>query len=250
MHQKALKSWATAAVALAAATAALANPAQVERRLSEQYPATKITSVHDTPVKGIYEVVMGRNIAYTDETGRFMIFGHLYDMKEQKDLTAQRLDEINKIDVSALPLADAIKTVKGDGSRTLYVFSDPDCPFCQRLERETMQKLDNVTIYTFLYPLEGLHPDAKRKAETIWCAKDRAKAWDDFMTSGKLPEGRTQCDNPVERNIRLGSSLGINGTPTIITGDGAMVPGFVPASELERRLSGEQPQGAKTATGG
>ncbi|WP_303785332.1 DsbC family protein [Azovibrio restrictus] len=237
-------------IAFAAASAVFAGTGDVEKRLEEQYPATNITSVRESQVKGVYEVVMGRNVAYTDESGRYMIFGHLYDMKEQKDLTAQRLDEINKIDVSALPLADAIKTVKGDGSRTLYVFSDPDCPFCQRLERETMPKLDNVTIYTFLYPLEGLHPDAKRKAETIWCAKDRAKAWDDFMTSGKLPEGRTRCDNPVERNIRLGSSLGINGTPTIITGDGAMVPGFVPASELERRLSGGQPQRAKTATGG
>lgn len=237
-------------IAFAAASAVYAGTGDVEKRLKEQYPATKITEVRESAIKGLYEVVMGRNVAYTDESGRYMIFGHLYDMKEQKDLTAQRLDEINKIDVSALPLADAIKTVKGDGSRTLYVFSDPDCPFCQRLERETMPKLDNVTIYTFLYPLEELHPDAKRKAEIIWCAKDRAKAWDDFMTSGKLPEGSPRCDNPVERNIRLGNSLGINGTPTIIMSDGAMVPGFVPASELERRLSGGQPQRAKTATGG
>ena len=237
-------------VAFAAASAVFAGAGDVEKRLREQYPATKITSVRESQAKGVYEVVMGLNVAYTDESGRYMIFGHLYDMKEQKDLTAQRLDEINKIDISALPLADAIKTVKGDGSRALYVFSDPDCPFCQRLERETMPKLDNVTIYTFLYPLDGLHSDAKRKAGTIWCARDRAKAWNDFMTSGKLPDGKTGCDNPVERNIRLGRSLGINGTPTIITGDGAMVPGFVPASELERRLSGGQPQRAKTATGG
>lgn len=235
--------------AFAAATTVFADAGDVEKRLKEQYPATKITAVRETPVQGVYEVAMGRNVAYTDASGRYMIFGHLYDMKEQKDLTAQRLDEINKIDVSALPLSDAIKTVKGDGSRKLYVFSDPDCPFCQRLERETMPKLDNVTIYTFLYPLEELHPDAKRKAETIWCAKDRAKAWDDFMKSGKLPDQVTQCDNPVERNIRLGGSLGINGTPTIIMGDGAMVPGFVPASELERRLAAGAPQHAKTATG-
>jgi thiol:disulfide interchange protein DsbC len=164
-----------------------------------------------------------------------MLFGHLYDMKEQMDLTAQRLDEINKINVSALPLSDAIKTVKGDGSRTLYVFSDPDCPFCKQLEKE-LTRLDNVTIYTFLYPLVGLHPDAKRKAETIWCAKDRAKAWDDFMATGKLPDDVNKCDNPVERNIRLGGSLGLNGTPTIIFGNGMIVPGALPADEIERRL--------------
>lgn len=244
-----MRKFVVSIAAFAAATTVFADAGDVEKRLKEQYPATKITAVRETPVQGVYEVAMGRNVAYTDASGRYMIFGHLYDMKEQKDLTAQRLDEINKIDVSALPLSDAIKTVKGDGSRKLYVFSDPDCPFCQRLERETMPKLDNVTIYTFLYPLEELHPDAKRKAETIWCAKDRAKAWDDFMKSGKLPDQVTQCDNPVERNIRLGGSLGINGTPTIIMGDGTMVPGFVPASELERRLAAGAPQHAKTATG-
>ncbi len=244
-----MRKFVVSIAAFAAATTVFADAGDVEKRLKEQYPATKITAVRETPVQGVYEVAMGRNVAYTDASGRYMIFGHLYDMREQKDLTAQRLDEINKIDVSALPLADAIKTVKGDGSRKLYVFSDPDCPFCQRLERETMPKLDNVTIYTFLYPLEELHPDAKRKAETIWCAKDRAKAWDDFMKSGKLPDQVTRCDNPVERNIRLGGSLGINGTPTIIMGDGEMVPGFVPASELERRLAAGAPQRAKTATG-
>jgi len=244
-----MRKFVVSIAAFAAATTVFADAGDVEKRLKEQYPATKITAVRETPVQGVYEVAMGRNVAYTDASGRYMIFGHLYDMKEQKDLTAQRLDEINKIDVSALPLSDAIKTVKGDGSRKLYVFSDPDCPFCQRLERETMPKLDNVTIYTFLYPLEELHPDAKRKAETIWCAEDRAKAWDDFMKSGKLPDQVTQCDNPVERNIRLGGSLGINGTPTIIMGDGSMVPGFVPASELERRLAAGAPQRAKTATG-
>ena len=244
-----MRKFVVSIAAFAAATTVFADAGDVEKRLKEQYPATKITAVRETPVQGVYEVAMGRNVAYTDASGRYMIFGHLYDMKEQKDLTAQRLDEINKIDVSALPLSDAIKTVKGDGSRKLYVFSDPDCPFCQRLERETMPKLDNVTIYTFLYPLEELHPDAKRKAEAIWCAKDRAKAWDDFMKSGKLPDQETRCDNPVERNIQLGRSLGINGTPTIIMGDGEMVPGFVPASELERRLAAGAPQRAKTATG-
>lgn len=239
---------AVSIIALTAASTVFAGTADVEKRIKEQYPATKITSVRESQVKGVYEVVMGRNVAYAEESGRYMIFGHLYDMKEQKDLTASVLDELNKIDVLALPVVDAIKTVRGKGDRKLYVFSDPDCPFCKRLEPE-LAKLDNVTIYTFLYPLEQLHPDAKRKAEIVWCAKDRAKAWDEFMASGKLPEG-TRCDTPVERNIRLGSSLGINGTPTIITGDGSMVPGFVPAAELERRLAGSRAAaGAAIQTG-
>lgn len=243
------------AVSLAwlSATAFADSSQDVLASLKEHYPATRFDRVQESAVKGIYEVIMGRNVAYTDDSGRYMIFGHLYDMKEQKDLTAGVLDELNKVDVSALPVADAIKTVKGSGERKLYVFSDPDCPFCKRLEPE-LAKIDNVTIYTFLYPLAALHPDAKRKANAIWCAKDRGKAWQEFMATGKLPE-ETKCDTPVERNIQLGNSLGINGTPTIILGNGTMVPGLMPANEIEKRLAGGQTAGgavqrAKTATGG
>lgn len=225
--------------AISFSSAALAGVAEVEKRLKERYPSTQINEVRESVIAGLYEVVIGRNIAYTDETGRYVLFGHIFDMQAQKDLTAERLEEINKIDVASLPLEDAIKIVKGDGSRKLYVFSDPDCPFCQRLERETLPKIDNVTIYTFLFPLEGLHPDAKRKAEAIWCAKDRAKAWEAFMREGKMPE-EAKCDNPIERNIQLGERLGFNGTPTILLEDGKVIPGFLPAEQLEQRMSGEK----------
>jgi len=231
-----MKKLALSILTVILAAPVAASPLEVEKRLKDQYPATKITAVRESPAKGIYEVIMGRNIAYTDEAGRYMIFGHLYDMKEQKDLTAGVLEALNKVDTSLLPKRDAIKKVQGKGERTLFVFSDPDCPYCKRLEAE-LAKLDNVTIYTLLYPLDGLHPDARRKAEAIWCAEDRVKAWDAFMQKGTLPESRS-CDNPVDRNVRLGNSLGINGTPTIIFEDGALAPGMLPAAEIERRLAG------------
>lgn len=231
-----MKKLALSILTVILAAPVAASPLEVEKRLKDQYPATKITAVRESPAKGIYEVIMGRNIAYTDEAGRYMIFGHLYDMKEQKDLTAGVLEALNKVDTSLLPKRDAIKKVQGKGGRTLFVFSDPDCPYCKRLEAE-LAKLDNVTIYTLLYPLDGLHPDARRKAEAIWCAEDRVKAWDAFMQKGTLPESRS-CDNPVDRNVRLGNSLGINGTPTIIFEDGALAPGMLPAAEIERRLAG------------
>lgn len=223
-------------LAAMAVLTAIAAPADVEKRLKDQYPVTKITAVRESPAKGIYEVIMGRNVAYTDEAARYMIFGHLYDMKEQRDLTAGVLEALNKVDISTFPQADAIKSVRGKGERKIFVFSDPDCPYCKRLENE-LAKVDNVTIYTMLYPLDGLHPDARKKAEAIWCAKDRVKAWDEFMQKGTLPESRS-CDNPIERNIRLGNAMGINGTPTIIFEDGAIAPGMLPAVEIERRLSG------------
>ena len=192
--------------------------------------------MRESQISGVYEVIMGRNAAYTDDTGRYMIFGHLFDMQEQKDLTAAVLEKLNRVDVSALPRGDAIKTVHGEGKRQFYVFSDPDCPYCQQLEKELVG-IDNVTVYTYLFPLVGLHPDAYRKAVAIWCANDRPLALFEFMTSGKLSENG-DCPNPVDRNIRLGNSLGINGTPTIIFDDGAIHSGLLPVAEIERRLVG------------
>ena len=231
-----MKKLALSILTVILAAPVAASPLEVEKRIRDLYPATKIAAVRETPAKGIYEVVMGRNVAYTDEAGRYMIFGHLYDMKEQKDLTASVLEALNKVDTSLFPKEDAIKKVQGKGERTLFVFSDPDCPYCKRLEAE-LAKVDNVTIYTLLYPLEGLHPDARRKAEAIWCAKDRAKAWEEFMANGKLPDA-SGCETPIDRNLRLGNTLGVNGTPTIIFADGAIAPGMLPAAEIERRLAG------------
>lgn len=224
-----------AALAVASASSALAqSDTDMAKRLKEMYPATTFTAVRQADVAGLYEVVMGRNVAFTDKSGRFFVFGHLFDMKEQKDLTAERLNEIGRVDFGKLPLRDAITVVRGDGTRKLAVFSDPECPYCKRLDGE-LAKLDNVTIHTFLYPLEGLHPDAKGKAERIWCARNPAKAWDDFMASGKLPES-AKCETPVERNVKLGGAMGINGTPTLIFENGSLVAGALSAAELEKRL--------------
>jgi thiol:disulfide interchange protein DsbC len=223
-----------------AAGVASASPSaiesEMESRLKELYPSTRITAVRQSEVAGLFEVTMGKNVAFSDASGRYFVFGHLFDMRDQKDLTAQRLSDINRIDFSQLPLGDAIKTVRGDGSRKLAVFSDPDCPYCKGLEGE-LAKLDNVSIFTFLYPLEGLHPDAKEKAERVWCSSNRAKAWSELMATGKLAES-TKCATPIDRINQLATSLGINGTPTMILQDGSLIPGAAPAAEIDRRLSG------------
>jgi thiol:disulfide interchange protein DsbC len=237
-----------AALLVAVAGLASASPSATETemaaRLKELYPSTRITAVRQSEVAGLFEVTMGRNVAFTDGSGRYFVFGHLFDMREQKDLTAQRLSDINRIDFAQLPLQDAIKTVRGDGSRKLAVFSDPDCPYCKGLEGELV-KLEDVTIYTFLYPLEGLHPEAKGKAERVWCAADPAKAWAALMTTGKLAES-PKCATPIARINQLATSLGINGTPTIILQDGGLIPGAAPAAEINRRMAG-QPAASEAA---
>lgn len=215
---------------------AQADPALVvfEQRLKQQYPGTNFKNVRATPATGIYEVQMGDNLAYVDASARYFMFGRLYDMPEQQDLTEIRLGEINRVNVGQLPIADAIKTVKGNGSRILYVFSDPDCPFCKRLE-VSLKNLTDVTIYTFLMPLEQLHPDAKRKANNVWCSPLQSLAWDALMLEGKeAPNGN--CQTPVERSIALGNKLGVTGTPTMFSADGRKRAGAADAQTISTWL--------------
>jgi thiol:disulfide interchange protein DsbC len=212
-----------------------ADPALIAviHKLKALYPATQIKEVSGTPLPGIYQVLMGRNVAFVDESGRYFLFGHLYDMKDQRDLTMDSSATVAKTDFAALPLADAIVTVKGSGTRKVAVFMDPDCPYCRQLE-SALDKLTDATIYTFLMPLEGLHPDAKRKSVGVWCAKDRAKAWNDLMTRNVVTDG--SCDAPIDRNIKLAERLGITGTPTLIFANGQVMPGAPRTDQLEQLL--------------
>lgn len=207
----------------------------VLKTLKEKYPATHVSAVNPSPIAGIYEVVMGKNIAYTDDAARFVVFGHVFDMQTQKDLTADRLAQLNKIEWTSLPLANAIKTIKGNGKRQLAVFSDPDCPYCKLLE-VSLEKLDNVTIYTFLFPLASLHPQAEAKAVAVWCSKNPSVAWHNLMVKAEEPKASADCKNPIKDNVALGQLLGINGTPTLIAPDGSMKPGALPVEQIEAWL--------------
>lgn len=213
-----------------------ADADSVAARIKQMYPSTTFNEVRATVLPGLFEITMGRNVAYTDAEGRYFLFGHLFDMKTQQDLTASHVEALTKVDFGALPLDHAIKTVRGNGSRVFAVFSDPDCPYCKRLESE-LTKLSDVTIYTFLFPLESLHANSKAKAVSTWCAADRAGAWDDMMLRGKEP-APAQCDNPIEQNIKLGGALGVNGTPTLVSADGRILPGAAGADKIAVWLSG------------
>jgi thiol:disulfide interchange protein DsbC len=204
-------------------------------KIKTLYPSTRFDSVARTPVPNLYEVVIGKSIAYIDASGKYFMFGHLYDMQTQTDMTALRMEAITRVDFASLPLGDAIKTVRGNGARKLAVFSDPDCPYCKVLEKNLLGMTD-VTIYTFLYPLAGLHPQARAKAIGIWCAKDKRAAWDNVMVKGQ-PAPQGQCDHPLDRNAALGASMKIQGTPMLISADGRQMPGAVAADALNNWLN-------------
>lgn len=207
-------------------------------QLAASYPATEFRAIRATPMAGIYEVSMGRNVAYVGSDARYFLFGHLYDMQAQKDLTAERLEQARRIDFTSLPFADAIQTVRGDGSRRLAVFSDPDCPYCKKLE-QALAKLDNVTIHTFLYPLDELHPAARTQAIAVWCDQDRAGAWKALMLDGK-PAKPADCAHPIDRNIALAHKLGVDGTPVLFDFQGRRLAGAAPADHIEAFLAGEE----------
>lgn len=214
---------------------AFANEKLIRSSLEKQFPGAKVQSVVKTPYAGLYEVFMEGQLFYTDANARYLVVGKIIDAKTRVNLTEQRSEDLLRVSFASLPFDDALKVVRGNGSRKLAVFSDPDCPFCRQYE-EDLARLDNVTIYTFMFPIEGLHPGAADKSRKIWCAPNRVEAWDQWMRKGVLPQNAGNCDNPIARNIQLGSRLGINGTPTTIFADGRRVAGRIPAPQLEQRI--------------
>ena len=229
-----LKKLLPALVAITLAGAVLADEAAVKKNFETKFGA-KAESVTKSGYLGLYEIYADGQILYSDEKGSAFIVGPLIDGKTMKNVTQDRMNKLTAIKWSDLPLDRAVKQVRGDGKRVLASFEDPNCGYCKKLAKE-MQKLDNVTIYTFLYPI--LSQDSVDKSKAIWCSADRAKAWNDWMVEGKAPAGKTDCDTAaVTKNQEYGRKLNINGTPTLFFADGERIPGAVPLPKIEEKLA-------------
>lgn len=225
---------ATLGLALTAAIAYAQEPI-IRKTLAERIPQLeKIDEVRATPMNGLYEVRVGTDVFYTDSKGQFLIQGELIDTKARRNLTEDRINKLTAVDFNTLPLQDAFTTVRGTGKRKLVVFGDPNCGYCKRFERDLLN-VDNVTIYTFLYPI--LSPDSAEKSRNIWCAKDRVNAWNDWMLRDKTPASAS-CDTAaLQRNLAFGKKHKITGTPTLLFSNGMRVPGAVSAADIEKRLA-------------
>ncbi len=238
----AVKPATTAASPAKAAQPLLADPSEELKKASElfreRYPKTKVKSFSLTPVKGIFEAAVAKEVIYFDATARFLFSGRLLDMEKGVDLTEQRLKDIRRIDINKLPLENAIKEVKGDGKRKLVVFTDVDCPFSRKLA-QTLQSVDNVTIYTFLFPLVSIHPEAKAKSDAVWCAKDSARSLASVFKGEPIQTMASNpvCDSPVEEIMKLAAEQGIAGTPTIFNGAGDRTAGALPLDKLEEFIN-------------
>jgi thiol:disulfide interchange protein DsbC len=223
-----------AATALAAPLAQ-AQEATIRKNLGERIPQLqKIDEVSRTPINGIWEVRVGTEILYTDSEGNYLIQGSLIDAKQRRNLTEERVEKLSAIDFDALPVKDAFTIVRGNGKRKMAVFEDPNCGYCKRFERD-LQKVDNVTIHMFLYPILG--GDSPDKSRNIWCAKDKGKAWQDQMLR-EQPAASASCDTAaIARNLEFGKKHRISGTPTLFFTDGSRVPGAVNAAQVEKFLA-------------
>ena len=257
-----------AAAPAAAAPATSADVAAIRKALEQKFPGTEVKHVAKTDYLGLYEAMLDDNLIYTDSKVAYIFVGAMYDTATKQNLTDARTRKLNRVAVDKLPYELAFKRVKGDGSRKLVMFSDADCPFCHRLEKEikaldnvtillwalgtacftaSYTMADNVTIYTFLFPIDQLHPDAARKSRQIWCSADVAKSWDDFFATGKLPDNKGDCGDPVAKTQALGNSLKINATPTLVFADGTLIPGALPLAQLEKEMAAADAEVKKMA---
>ena len=231
-----LMKTALLAATLVAAFSVSAQEATIRKNLGERIPQLKkIDEVTKSPMPGLFEIrVNGTDIFYTDAEGNFLVQGNLIDTKQRRNLTEERIDKLTAISFDSLPIKDAFTIVRGNGKRKLAVFEDPNCGYCKRFEHD-LQKVDNVTIHMFLYPI--LSADSTEKSKHIWCAKDKAKSWQDWMVRDQLPK-TANCDSAaIERNVELGRKYKITGTPTLVFVDGTRVPGAISTAQVEKHLT-------------
>lgn len=222
-----------AALLAAGALAVQAQEATIRKNLESRL-SVKIDEISKTPMNGLYEIRSDLDVYYTDAEGNFLIKGQLIDTRQQRNLTEERMEKLMAIDFAQLPLKDAFTIVRGNGKRKLAVFEDPNCGYCKRFEQE-LQKVNNVTVHMFLYPILG--PNSTEKTRDIWCSKDRAKAWLDHMLKD-VEAPTAKCDvAAINRNLEFGRKFKITGTPTLVFADGTRVPGAIPATQVEKFLS-------------
>ena len=207
---------------------------QVRSELQKKIgPNTKIKGVSQSPIPGIYEVLVGNDVFYTDANSKYLIQGEIIEIATGKNITEQKQADLNRIKWSELNPSNALKAVRGNGGRQLAIFSDPNCGYCKRLEK-SLQQLDNVTIYTYLVPI--LSPDSAQKSKQIWCSSDKVKSWNAWMLDNQTPSGQGDCATPLERNTALARKLGVTGTPAMFFADGSRISGAAPLANIEKKL--------------
>lgn len=207
--------------------------AAIKAKLVQSYEQLigPVDQVNKSPIPGLYEVVAGDHIFYTDKSGQYLIDGQMFDLKTRRNITEARARQLFAVEFDKLPFDLAVKRVKGNGSRKMAYFTDPNCGYCKKLEEE-LQNVTDVTLYLFFYPI---FDGSAEKVQGVWCSNDKVKAWDDLMLNGVLPAA-AKCDVPTTKVMELGRKLKVNGTPALIFANGVINPGYMPAANLDKAL--------------
>jgi thiol:disulfide interchange protein DsbC len=229
---------ATVCTALLGTSSFAQDAESVKAALKAKMPEAPVESVRKIPYGNLYEGTAGGEIFYTDDKVSFVLIGTLLDTKTKENVTDARMKQLNAVKFADLPFDSAIKIVRGNGSRKVAIFADPNCGYCKRFERDLLG-ISDVTVYTFLYPI--LSPDSLDKSKAIWCSSDKGKTWIDYMTKNTSIAGDGKCNTAaIDRTLAFGKEKNIRGTPTIIFEDGDRVPGAMPIAQFEKKLGGQK----------
>lgn len=220
---------------LLSAQAIQAGPREIRQQLKKSMPGLDVSTIRTTPIKGIYEVEVGMQVAYVSSDGKHLIIGRLIEVESKKNLTESRQEAILKTLIGTLGTKDMIIIKPRKVKRTITVFTDVDCPYCSKLHKE-VPKLNKagVSVQYLLYPRNGPNTSTFRKSISVWCADDPIKEIGRAKQGLKIEQ--KDCENPVMKNYNLGKRIGITGTPTIILDSGKMLGGYLPADHILKKL--------------
>ena len=205
----------------------------IKQELAKKYPEVKVERITKTAYGNLYEIFSGGEIFYTDDKATFLLLGNLIDTSTKINISEARLQKLNVVNFNDLPFDQAIKLVRGNGSRRMAIFEDPNCGYCKKFEQD-VNALDNITAYIFVYPI--LAQDSVEKSKAVWCSTDRLKAWQDLMLREKPPTAKGTCDNPVDKVLALGRKMNVTGTPTTFFEDGERISGALQKDKIEAKL--------------
>lgn len=226
------------------AAGSAADEAAVRRLINAKLrPGSKIEAVQKMSYGDLYEIVIrspeGPKVYYVDSGATAIILGNVIDARTGQDLTEARLQRLFAVKWESLPFDSAVTTVRGSGRRKIAVFSDPNCPYCKRFEA-TLERIGDITVHIFLYPV--IKPESVTLTKSVWCSRDRAKAWNDLMLCGIRPQAAPDCDTPVEKLVQFGQHLGASSTPTWFLQDGERRSGAMPFEQLLPLLDKASPR--------
>ena len=218
---------------------------RIKAELKKRVPEAPVDTVRKVPYAGLYEATIGNEVFYTDADASFLVLGQIVDLKTKENITELRMRQLNKVDFAQLPFDSAIKIVRGNGSRKVAIFEDPNCGYCKRFERD-LAGVNDITVYVFLYPI--LSEGSVAKSKQIWCSPDKGKAWMDTMVRDMPVTGEGSCTNPIDKNLAFGQAKRINGTPTMFFEDGERVPGVMAMADFEKKLASAKTGNSKSAS--